>query len=235
MSPGSPGTPGTPLDRQTLSTRVRDFLLIEIAHGRLAPGTPVRELEIAKRLGTSQSPVREAFRELVALGLLESRIHVGTRVRKVDEQDLSEAVPVRAVLEGLAARLAAPRVAEDPEPLTAAFDRMIGATDEGDRLAYANASTQFHREIVKASDNGSLLRAWNALGIEVLTIMTILTVDETLPAAAESHRPILDALSAGDADLAAEIVNDHVAAYVPGHSAARLQGPTARTEEPANR
>lgn len=220
MSTGSSEPPETPLDRQTLSTRVRDFLLVEIANGRLAPGTPLRELEIARRLGTSQSPVREAFRELVALGLLETRTHVGTRVRKVDEQDLSEAVPVRAVLEGLAARLAAPRVAADPEPLTIAFDRMVGVADDGDRLAYANASTQFHREIVKAAGNGSLLRAWSALGIEVLTIMTMLTTEETLHAAAESHRPLLEALSEGDIERSVEMVTEHVAAYVPGYSAA---------------
>lgn len=88
------------LVRVSLADQVRDFLTLEIAQGRLAPGASVRELEIAQQLGTSQTPVREAFRQLIAVGLLESRLHVGTRVRDLDERDLEETVPVRAALEG---------------------------------------------------------------------------------------------------------------------------------------
>jgi len=204
------------LDRATLGSRVRDYLLVEIANGRLAPGSPVRELDIAKRLGTSQTPVREAFRELAAFGLLEARSHVGTRVREVGERELAEAVPVRAALEAVAARLAAPHVAEDPSRLEAALDELIRVATLDDRLAYANACTQFHREVVRSAQNDSLLRAWNALGIEIMTIMTMLTNEEPLDVAAEGHRGIVEALASGDVERSVAIVNAHVAAYIPG-------------------
>lgn len=219
MEQESPGNAPAPIERRTLSTQVRDFLLVEIANGRLSAGTPVRELEIAKRLGTSQSPVREAFKELVAHGLLETRSHVGTRVRELDERALEDAVPVRATLEGLAARFAAPQIKLDPEPLVAAYERMLAVAATGDRLAYASTSTQFHREIVKATGNDSLLRAWNSLGIEILTNLTILTFDEPLMAAATTHEAIVDALVAGDGDRAAEVLIAHVSGYVPGYTA----------------
>ncbi|MGX5697717.1 GntR family transcriptional regulator [Agromyces soli] len=216
MSTAETSTGSTLLERATLGTRVRDYLLVEIANGRLAPGSPVRELDIAKRLGTSQTPVREAFRELAAFGLLEARSHVGTRVREVGERELAEAVPVRAALEAVAAQLAAPHVAADPSRLEAALDELIRVASLGDRLAYANACTQFHREFVRSAQNDSLLRAWNALGIEIMTIMTMLTNSEPLDAAAQGHRPIVEALASGDVDRSVAIVNAHVAAYIPG-------------------
>lgn len=208
--------PSAPLERTTLATQVRDYLLIEITHGRLSPGDPVRELDIASRLGTSQTPVREAFRDLAALGVLESRNHVGTRVREVSESELVSAVPVRAALEGLAARLAAPVIHENPEPLQLAFEEMLEVAKGSDRLLFARASTKFHRTFVYAAQNESLIRAWNALGIEVMTIITVLKNLEPLAEAAEGHRAIFEALTANAPDLAESYVHEHVAAYIPG-------------------
>jgi len=208
--------PSSRLPRVTLAGQVRDFLVLEIAQGRMAPGAPLRELEIAEHLGTSQTPVREAFRELAALGLLESRVHVGTRVREVAEQDLVDAVPVRTALEGVAGRLAAPRLAGDAGTVRSAFETMQQVAATGDRLSYANSSTQFHRSIINAAGNESLLRAWNALGIEVMTIMTMASSTMSLADAAESHREILEALESGDPDWAERALTSHVAQYLPG-------------------
>lgn len=204
-----------PLPRLTLAERVRDHIVLEITQGRIEPGTPLRELEIAERLGTSQTPVREAFRELIALGLLESKAHVGTRVRTVAEQDLLDAVPVRAALEGVAARLAAPILDGDVTTVRAAFDTMLDIAATGDRLAYATASTEFHRVIVSAARNESLQRAWNSLGIEVMTIMSTGSTTIALVDAAESHREIVDALASGDSARAERALAEHVAGYLP--------------------
>jgi DNA-binding GntR family transcriptional regulator len=204
---------GKRLPRATLATQVRDYIVLEITQGRLAAGAPLRELEVAEQLGTSQTPVREAFRELTALGLLESRVHVGTRVRNVAERDLVDAVPVRAALEGVAGRLAAPR-GEGLEAVEAEFERMLDVAASGDRLAFASASTTFHRAVILAAGNESLARAWNALGIEVMTIMSTGTVD--LIEAAESHRVVVEALRSGDAEWAEQVLSEHVAGYLPG-------------------
>jgi DNA-binding GntR family transcriptional regulator len=213
---GSVANVSTRLPRVTLADQVRDFIVLEIAQGRMAPGTPLRELEIAEQLGTSQTPVREAFRELSALGLIESRIHVGTRVRDLAEQDLVDAVPVRAALEGVAGRLAAPRLIGNAGDVRDAFLAMQDIAKTDDRLAYASASTQFHRAIIRAAHNESLLRAWNALGIEVMTIMAMASNPIALEDAAESHRVVLETLETGDPDLAEDVLRNHVSGYLPG-------------------
>ena len=208
-------SPEGPLVRVSLADQIRDRLTLEIAQGRLAPGTPVRELEVASQLGTSQTPVREAFRQLIAAGLLESRIHVGTRVRDLDEHDLEETVPVRAALEGLAGRWAAQRLL--PGPLAEAhqaIEAMRSLGDE-DRLAYAGASTRLHRALVSAAGNESLLRAWNALGIEVLTIVAMASDTYPLSRSTEDHAELLRIIESGDPEAAAQAMQEHQEHYRP--------------------
>jgi DNA-binding GntR family transcriptional regulator len=204
-----------PLARLTLADQVRDYLVLEIAQGRLAPGDAIRELEIAERLGTSQTPVREALRELAALGLIDSKRHVGARVRSFGDQDLIDGVPVRAALEGLAGRQAVTASAEALQVVRDAFDRLLEVARGGDRLEYAAASTEFHRCVIRASGNVSLERAWNALGIEVMTILATAGNDGSLTESAEAHREILDAVESGDADLAERVLTEHQTHYLP--------------------
>lgn len=204
------------LTRVSLADQVRDYLVLEIAQGRLAPGTALRELEIAERLGTSQTPIREAFRQLTALGLLESRVHVGTWVRNLETQELVDAVPVRAALEGLGGRLAAPNIAQAHDECHAALAQMAVIATTDDRLAFASASTRFHRALIAAANNESLLRAWNALGIEVMTILAMASNDDPLVDATESHRLLLHAVETGDPDVAESALRQHVSSYLPG-------------------
>ena len=213
MSSNPPST-STRLPRTTLAEQVRDYIVLGITQGRISPGTPLREMELAQQLGTSQTPVREAFKELTALGLLESRVHVGTRVRNVAGQDLLDAVPVRAALEGLAGRMAVER-SIDLSVIQDEFENMLSIASGGDRLAYASASTQFHRALIRSTRNESLLRAWNALGIEVMTIMSVGPTGLPLQGAAESHRDILEAIASGDAARAERVLTEHVSHYLP--------------------
>lgn len=202
------------MERSTFASRIRDHLVVEIAQGRLTMGAPLRELQLAKQFGTSQAPVREALRELVALGLLVKKPHSGTWVRDVGEQELADAVPVRSALESLAGRLAATRM-NDVRRLREVLDAMTVAAAAGDRLAMARESTAFHRAIVIGSGNESLIRSWNSLGIEVMTIVAMLALEDPLEDAAIDHEPIVLAIEAGDADLTASLLADHIDHYIP--------------------
>lgn len=207
---------GSPqLARLTVADQVRDYLVVEISEGRLAPGSPLRELEIAERLGTSQTPVREALRELAALGLIETRRHIGARVRDMAEQDLVDSVPVRAALESLAGRMA---VNADDEAIAAVRDRydaLVAAAEDGEPLPYAKASTELHRAVVRAAGNDALERAWNSLGIEVMTIMATSGHEGSLTAAALAHAEIVEAIESRDADRAERVLREHQDHYLP--------------------
>jgi DNA-binding GntR family transcriptional regulator len=199
----------------TLADQVRDHIVMEIARGALAPGESLRELEIAQRLGTSQTPVREAFRKLAAVGLLETRIHVGTRVRDFTAKDLTDAVPVRAALEGIAGRIVAELGIRQDAELQAALEHMEAVGTTGDRLALASASTAFHRRIVMMAGNDSLRRAWESLGIEVMTVLALAHSDIDTGTAAHSHRAVLEALLSGDPVRAERELTAHQFAYIP--------------------
>ena len=78
------------INRASLSQQIRDALLERIVSGSLKPGDRLIELKIADEMQTSQAPVREALRELEAIGLIETQRNKGARVRIIDEGELAE-------------------------------------------------------------------------------------------------------------------------------------------------
>src|SRR6187431_716598 len=99
-----------PLERRVFREEIREQLIEDILNGRLAPGARIVETKIAQQFGVSQGPVREALRDLELFGFVVRSPFRGTQVRKISPADLLEIYPVRAALEGVAARAAAPRM-----------------------------------------------------------------------------------------------------------------------------
>src|ERR1700761_6732584 len=96
------------LHHESMAERVKHELLRKIMNGELPPGARLVELQIARELNTSQGPVREALCELEAMDLVTTEPYKGSRVREVTPQEIRDAYVVRASLEELAGRLAAP-------------------------------------------------------------------------------------------------------------------------------
>lgn len=196
--------------RTVLREQIKDVLLERILRGELEPGERLVETRLARELGTSQAPVREALRDLELLRLVESEPFRGARVRAVDDAALLAVFPVRAVLEELAAREAA----RNPERDLGALDRELDSMR--DAAAAADWSTQiahdlaFHRAVVELAGNEPLLQSWLVLGVEVSTAFaTYQTVwDQT--ELAEFHLPIVEAIRAGDARRAGAEARKHV-------------------------
>ena len=91
----------------SLREQIREHIVEGIVSGRWKPGERIVERRIATELAVSQTPVREALRELESLRLIESAPNKGVRVRNLTAADLEESYPVRAGLEAIAAELAA--------------------------------------------------------------------------------------------------------------------------------
>lgn len=197
--------------KSALRDQVKDVILERIARGDYAPGDRLVETAIARELGVSQAPVREALRDLDQLGLVTHEPHRGCSVRAVSAAELREAFPVRAALEAVAARLAAVRIdARTLAQLESLLDEMLDAARADDPLEQAHANARFHATIVRAAANPTLERQWALLEPFARTYLTSVSPNADLVMLAERHRPILLALRAGDGDHAARVMETHL-------------------------
>ncbi len=198
------------VSRTVLREQVKDVLLQRIASGELQPGERLVETRIAQELGTSQAPVREALRDLELLRLVESVPFRGSRVRIFDEQELAEVFPVRLVLEELAARLAAQRLEGDVSALEAEVEAMRAAVKRRDTSGLVEHDIAFHRLIVESAGNPSLVRAWQALGVESPITLSLYGTFMDPEEAAERHANLVDAIRDRNPAAAAREARKHV-------------------------
>jgi DNA-binding GntR family transcriptional regulator len=203
-------TPQTSISRSVLSDQVKDHLLQAILDGRYAPGARIVETRVARELGTSQAPVREALRDLEALGVVETAAFRGARVRLPSTDTLLEAFIVRAELESLAARAAIEHITdEDLDGLARYVEEMRRAADAGDAHAEATADAAFHGRIVELSGNSTLVRVWRTLEPFSRTYITIEAPGADRRRIADLHAPVLNALRRRDPDLITAVLHQH--------------------------
>jgi DNA-binding GntR family transcriptional regulator len=200
----------TAIIRGVLSEAVKERLLEGILDGTYPPGSRIVETRVARELGTSQAQVREALRDLEALGVVEISPFRGARVRRPSLDELLEAYVVRAELEALAARLAVPRLADDShEGLGALLDAMLRCAAEGDTIGEAAADAAFHAYLVDRAGNGTLRRVWGTLEPYSRTYINMAIAGADRRLMAELHRPILDAVRSRDAAVAETAIRQH--------------------------
>jgi DNA-binding GntR family transcriptional regulator len=195
------------VERPVLRDQVKEILLERILSGHYEPGDRLVETRIAKELGTSQAPVREALRELELLRFVESAPFRGSWVREVSEEELGEIYPVRAAIEEVAARAAAVRLDGEVAALEAEIEAMRNAAD---LHAQVEHDVRFHRLIVEASGNRTLSEVWGSLRVEARTVITAVKTGIDRKEIAEMHVPIVEALRQRDPERAGRAVREHV-------------------------
>jgi DNA-binding GntR family transcriptional regulator len=196
--------------RLSIPVQIREWLLDQIARGELAPGDRVIEADVAAQMKVSSIPVREAIRELVAMGILQAEPHRGAWVRQVSLLETVHAFRIRSVLEPLAAHSATASLQGHCQQLRRVVKAIVRASRRGDFAEFQHHNQIFHRTIVEASGNRVLLRVWDSLAFEVRTRFTmdyLTTIDPV--AIACQHEPIVDAIDCGDAELAAALLQSH--------------------------
>jgi DNA-binding GntR family transcriptional regulator len=197
--------------RVVLSDQVKEFIVEAILDGEFKPGDRIVESSLARRLGVSQAPVREAIRDLVLMGFLETEPYKGTSVRSFSPQELWEVYTVRAALESLAARLAATRLTEaDVETLQSILDEMIEASREHDLDKTTRLNNDFHETILKIAGNRLLYQLWQALRFGYWTIVTAKISSFDLEYLAARHEELLDALKTRDPRKAMYAMRRHI-------------------------
>jgi len=198
----------TDTPRDTIATRISKALADRIISGELAPGARLRQDHVAEEFGASHVPVREAFRRLEAQGLAVSEPRRGVRVAGFTGDEVREVAEMRAALEVLALRHAAPNLT--PAILDAAEE----ATRAGDRApdmhAWEEANRNFHTLILKPCRMPRLLAAIDDLHLASARFLFSGWRSEWEAPTDRDHRAILAALRAGHVELAAAILARHV-------------------------
>lgn len=184
-------------------------ILDEVRAGYLMPGDRLMEVELAKRLGFSRTPVREAIRQLESDGVVTHVPRVGAAIRSLDHAEISELYDMRTVLEGTAARFAA-RAASEVELAELADIHAAMAAGEGDPYVL---NRQFHAALLDAARNRFLKKAVASIHTTLLILgPTTLREEERAEDALREHAAILEGLQARDQEAAEQAMRAHIAA-----------------------
>jgi DNA-binding GntR family transcriptional regulator len=185
-------------------------LRARILAGDLEPGSRLAQAALAEQLGTSRTPVREALRRLAGEGLVEFHPNRGFWTSDLGLGDVLRRLEVRLILEPGIAALAAER--RDDEDLAAMKAAIQKETDASDPVSAHDASREFHLRLAGASKNAELERTLESLWIVEVgrRLMARRAIEEDWQTGdVKEHRRILDAVEAGDARLAAELMEQH--------------------------
>jgi DNA-binding GntR family transcriptional regulator len=214
------------LDRGLLSDRIYELVKAMIKDATLKPGEQVVESQLARRLGVSQAPVREALKRLAHEGLVTHVRHHGTFVTEFSQREAEQARIARVALEGLAARLALRRITAATEAqLVSIIDQMHGAADRGDISAFRELDFEFHRTVVAACGNPYLPRMWDIVepSLRSMHVLSDPAFDGDWHVVADMHRTLLDALQGDDQEMAEDLFSAH--ALGMGSKLERPMGP----------
>lgn len=195
-----------------LSERLREAIEEEIATGKLPPGARLDEAELAGRFGVSRTPIREALSLLLGEGLIESRPRRGAVVTQATPHRLIEMFEVMAELEAMCARLATRRISDEEfAVLEAAHLACKAAAQANNPDDYFYANERFHYALYTGSHNAFLFDQAASLQRKLRPYRRLqLRVRNRVQKSFEEHESILEALRAGDAELAMAHVRTHV-------------------------
>lgn len=183
-----------------------------ILTGELKPGERLMEIHLAKRLGVSRTPIREAIRMLELEGLVKMIPRRGAEVARISKQDIQDVLEVRLALDSLATRLACERISdEQKEELKAAAKNFIDATVTKDATQIALADVQFHDVILAASHNKRLVQMVNNLAERIYRYRLEYIKDEkNHQGLIEEHAKIMNSVLLGDKESACIAAEIHI-------------------------
>ena len=199
----------------TIADRICNQLKNDIIEGRLAQGSKIIEEDLAKDYGSSRGPIREAIRRLEGMRLVERIPHAGARVVTLTAERMHDLYIVREALEGMSARLAARHMDEaETKALWELLEYQEQAISNAEGKLYfqREGDLDFHFRIARSSGNQWLIYL---LGSELYQLMRMCRhrsarVHSRSTTALQEHRRIVEAISAGDGELAEILMRRHI-------------------------
>ncbi len=197
---------------KTLRRKVYEYLREQLLSGQIPPHQHLIEARIAKEIGTSRTPVREALHSLELEGLVQSIPKVGYVVKPISEEEVEEICEIRGAIEGLAARWA---MEKSHQRLLSELKRNISLAEEkvrsGDIKSFVDLDAQFHEIISRLSGSKRLLEFGQTLRRHMLRyrIQSIYVKDNVLRAI-RGHQGILRAIKKGDLKEVNQAIKKHL-------------------------
>src|SRR5260370_11890517 len=168
-----------PLRRDSTPERIAAQLRSGVVPGRLPRGEALREVEIARQLGVSRGPVREAFQRLIQEGLLEAHPARGVFVPQLTADDIADLYVARGAVETTAARLLARSGTTDAlNDLSVALGELEAAPAD-DWTELASLDLHLHEVLVRSTRSKRLARLFDTLAAE--TRLCIVALESVYP------------------------------------------------------
>lgn len=199
------------MHRRSLRVQVREALEDLIVFGHFSPGEHLTEEALAEHLGVSRQPVREALQTMAGAGFVDLKPGRGAFVHRPTVEEVHDVFHVRGLLEADSAALAAQRIDDEGRQLLESiYERGEAATAFGDSRQLIELNTEFHDAVMAIGGNKVSLKVLGELRRRVgWYLATIIT--SRAPSSWMEHRGILDAISSGNAELARQLMGEHIA------------------------
>lgn len=196
----------------TMAHRVFRAIKQAIVRGQLAPGHPVSEAELARQLGVSRQPVREAFIKLADMGLVEIRPQRGTFVQLISRREVENARFIREAIEVAVARRAAEvATPEGVAPLLRLLEEQDRCGDHPDQSRFLVLDDALHRAIAVLADCEHAWRMVEDLKVQMDRVRYLSLSNATpLKTIIAQHRRIVAAIAANDPDAAEAAMHLHL-------------------------
>lgn len=206
-----------PVRADSLGQQVFERIRDAIFNGSIRPGEPLRELQLAKSIGVSQSTVREALSQLETVGLVVRQANRGTTVTQLSAKETRERMKIRIALEELAVMEASQRAtSEDIEELRNLAKAISAAIERNSYYDISQADLAFHRRIWNLSDSPVLERTLNAITLPLFAFLGVLQKMESVSlGTSQPHDELVSAIATRDPETTRLAIRKHILQSYP--------------------
>jgi DNA-binding GntR family transcriptional regulator len=187
------------ISRSSAVDQVTEAVREMILRGELAPGTRLREVQMAESIGISRNTARDAVRALARQGLVTRVMHRGAVVARLTERDVVDVFRVRGVIETEAIAASAGATADQLASLEEPVRQLERAADDGDWDRMVEADCLFHRRLVGFVGSPRLDHFYDTIQGELRLCLTIVDREEDDPdELVAEHRELYDLIATGE-------------------------------------
>ncbi len=197
--------------KTTYKDQVIDYVYGFILDGRYLPGEQIKESLLAKELGISRAPVREALKELIVIGIVDYKPQVGNFIALLSPKQIADSYITRGVLEGYAAMAACDQFSEDDfRQMKLLVDRMRNAAEGGNQKMVVQIGHDFHNLLVSKNNNVQLAEYMDRLSLKLHVMFYKHWSDLYSPREiGDRHMKIVTSVMSGDPAKIEQTIREH--------------------------